>query len=327
MENIGQKYTARAHTNIALVKYWGKENEELIIPANSSISLTLDEFYTDTSVIFDSTLQQDMITINSEIVNDEKISKFLDIIRHKSGINLFAKVESINHVPNSAGLASSASAYAALATAGSKAAGLDLSDKELSMLARRGSGSATRSIFGGFAAWNKGTDDQTSYGYSIEDPVKMDINMIAIVLNNSPKKISSRLGMKISYETSPFYDSWIKQTNEDFETIQNAITNGDFSTLGQTAELNAMRMHSLTLSANPSYLYLNKDSLLVIEMVKGLRDKGIECYYTMDAGPNVKIICQKKNIKAIVDNLSNQFSQDQIKVSGPGEKVKLIWKD
>ncbi|CAI2665865.1 diphosphomevalonate decarboxylase [Apilactobacillus apinorum] len=324
MENIGQKYTARAHTNIALVKYWGKENEELIIPANSSISLTLDEFYTDTSVIFDSTLQQDMITINSEIVNDEKISKFLDIIRHKSGINLFAKVESINHVPNSAGLASSASAYAALATAGSKAAGLDLSDKELSMLARRGSGSATRSIFGGFAAWNKGTDDQTSYGYSIEDPVKMDINMIAIVLNNSPKKISSRLGMKISYETSPFYDSWIKQTNEDFETIQNAITNGDFSTLGQTAELNAMRMHSLTLSANPSYLYLNKDSLLVIEMVKGLRDKGIECYYTMDAGPNVKIICQKKNIKAIVDNLSNQFSQDQIKVSGPGEKVKLI---
>lgn len=324
MENIGKKYTARAHTNIALVKYWGKENEELIIPANSSISLTLDEFYTDTSVIFDSTLQQDMITINSEIVNDEKISKFLDIIRHKSGINLFAKVESINHVPNSAGLASSASAYAALATAGSKAAGLDLSDKELSMLARRGSGSATRSIFGGFAAWNKGTDDQTSYGYSIEDPVKMDINMIAIVLNNSPKKISSRLGMKISYETSPFYDSWIKQTNEDFETIQNAITNGDFSTLGQTAELNAMRMHSLTLSANPSYLYLNKDSLLVIEMVKGLRDKGIECYYTMDAGPNVKIICQKKNIKAIVDNLSNQFSQDQIKVSGPGEKVKLI---
>lgn len=324
MENIGQKYTARAHTNIALVKYWGKENEELIIPANSSISLTLDEFYTDTSVIFDSTLQQDMITINSEIVNDEKISKFLDIIRHKSGINLFAKVESINHVPNSAGLASSASAYAALATAGSKAAGLDLSDKELSMLARRGSGSATRSIFGGFAAWNKGIDDQTSYGYSIEDPVKMDINMIAIVLNNSPKKISSRLGMKISYETSPFYDSWIKQTNEDFETIQNAITNGDFSTLGQTAELNAMRMHSLTLSANPSYLYLNKDSLLVIEMVKELRDKGIECYYTMDAGPNVKIICQKKNIKAIVDNLSKQFSQDQIKVSGPGEKVKLI---
>ena len=324
MENIGQKYTARAHTNIALVKYWGKENEELIIPANSSISLTLDEFYTDTSVIFDSTLQQDMITINSEIVNDEKISKFLDIIRHKSGINLFAKVESINHVPNSAGLASSASAYAALATAGSKAAGLDLSDKELSMLARRGSGSATRSIFGGFAAWNKGTDDQTSYGYSIEDPVKMDINMIAIVLNNSPKKISSRLGMKISYETSPFYDSWIKQTNEDFETIQNAIKNGDFSALGQTAELNAMRMHSLTLSANPSYLYLNKDSLLVIEMVKELRDKGIECYYTMDAGPNVKIICQKKNIKAIVDNLSKQFSQDQIKVSGPGEKVKLI---
>ncbi|MCT6822324.1 MAG: diphosphomevalonate decarboxylase [Apilactobacillus sp.] len=324
MENIGKKYTARAHTNIALVKYWGKENEELIIPANSSISLTLDEFYTDTSVIFDSTLQKDLITINDEITDDKKIINFLDLIRKKAGINLYAKVESYNHVPNSAGLASSASAYAALATAGSKAAGLELSDKELSMLARRGSGSATRSIFGGFAAWNKGTDDNTSYGYSIEDPVKMDINMIAIVLNGNPKKISSRVGMKISYETSPFYDSWIKQTTDDFSTIENAIKNGDFSTLGKTAELNAMRMHSLTLSADPSYLYLNKDSLLVIEMVKTLREQGIECYYTMDAGPNVKIICQKDNIKPIINKLSNQFSQDQIKVSGPGEKVKLI---
>ncbi|KOY72965.1 diphosphomevalonate decarboxylase [Apilactobacillus kunkeei] len=321
---LGEKITARAHTNIALVKYWGKENEELIIPANSSLSLTLDEFYTDTSVLFDESLSSDEVTLNGKVIEDEKITKFMDIIRKKSNINAFARIESTNHVPTSAGLASSASAYAALAAAGSKAYGLNLSKKGLSRLARRGSGSATRSIFGGFAAWNKGTDDESSYGYSIEDPVKMDINMIAIILDNQPKKISSRKGMKISIKTSPYYQSWIKQTTADFQIIEEAIKENDFTTLGKTAELNAMRMHSLTLSSDPSYLYINADSLKVINMVKELRENGVECYYTMDAGPNVKIICQSDKISAITDKLSDKFSNDQIKVSGPGEGIKYL---
>lgn len=321
---LGEKITARAHTNIALVKYWGKENEELIIPANSSLSLTLDEFYTDTSVQFDESLSSDEVTLNGKVVDDEKITKFMDIIRQKANINTFARIESTNHVPTSAGLASSASAYAALAAAGSKAYGLNLSQEDLSRLARRGSGSATRSIFGGFAAWNKGTDDESSYGYSIEDPVKMDVNMIAIILNNQPKKISSRKGMKISIETSPYYQSWIQQTTDDFQTIEEAIKENDFTTLGKTAELNAMRMHSLTLSSDPSYLYINADSLEVINIVKELRENGVECYYTMDAGPNVKIICQSDKISAITDKLSDKFSNDQIKVSGPGEGIKYL---
>ncbi|CAI2593893.1 hypothetical protein AKUH4B507X_07360 [Apilactobacillus kunkeei] len=321
---LGEKITARAHTNIALVKYWGKENEELIIPANSSLSLTLDEFYTDTSVHFDESLSSDEVTLNGKVIEDEKITKFMDIIRKKSNINAFARIESTNHVPTSAGLASSASAYAALAAAGSKAYGLNLSQKGLSRLARRGSGSATRSIFGGFAAWNKGTDDESSYGYSIENPVKMDINMIAIILDNQPKKISSRKGMKISIKTSPYYQSWIKQTTADFQIIEEAIKENDFTTLGKTAELNAMRMHSLTLSSDPSYLYINADSLKVINMVKELRENGVECYYTMDAGPNVKIICQSDKISAITDKLSDKFSNDQIKVSGPGEGIRYL---
>lgn len=321
---LGEKITARAHTNIALVKYWGKENEELIIPANSSLSLTLDEFYTDTSVHFDESLSSDEVTLNGKVIEDEKITKFMDIIRKKANINAFACIESTNHVPTSAGLASSASAYAALAAAGSKAYGLNLSQKGLSRLARRGSGSATRSIFGGFAAWNKGTDDESSYGYSIEDPVKMDINMIAIILDNQPKKISSRKGMKISIKTSLYYQSWIKQTTADFQIIEEAIKENDFTTLGKTAELNAMRMHSLTLSSDPSYLYINADSLKVINMVNELRENGVECYYTMDAGPNVKIICQSDKISAITDKLSDKFSNDQIKVSGPGEGIKYL---
>ncbi|UQS85706.1 diphosphomevalonate decarboxylase [Apilactobacillus apisilvae] len=317
--------TARAHTNIALTKYWGKKNEQLIIPNNSSISLTLDEFYTDTTVQFIDELSNDVIYLNDKLLSDNnKIIKFMDIVREKAGISTFAEIHSYNHVPTSAGLASSASGFAALAAAASKAAGLDLNEIELSRLARLGSGSATRSIYGGFAKWKKGNDDKTSYAVSVQDPVKMDIRMIAIVLNNSPKKISSREGMKISVETSPYYESWIKQTNDDLKTVENAIKDNNFTILGKTAELNSMRMHSLTLSSDPSYLYLNNDSLTVIHAVKNLRKNGIECYFTMDAGPNVKIICQSNNVSSIVKKISNLFNNNQIKVSKPGSKVKYL---
>jgi diphosphomevalonate decarboxylase len=324
MEYLNHKITARAHTNIALVKYWGKENEDLIIPKNSSISLTLDEFYTDTSVIFNSNLKHDSFIINGKKVDSSRLNAFMNVIRSKANINLFAKVESTNHVPTSAGLASSSSAYAALSAAATKAAGLTLNDTELSKIARRGSGSATRSIFGGFAAWNKGNNDENSYGYSIQEDVVMDIKMIAIILDDQPKKISSREGMKISVESSPYYSSWIQQTNNDFIKIKDAIYNNDFTILGKTAELNSMRMHSLTLSADPSYLYINSDSIKVINMVKELRQHNIECYYTMDAGPNVKIICQSLNANLIVDKLSKEFDSNQIKVSGPGPKFKYL---
>ncbi|GAA6236986.1 diphosphomevalonate decarboxylase [Apilactobacillus micheneri] len=317
--------TARAHTNIALVKYWGKKDEKLIIPNNSSISLTLDEFYTETTVNFDDNLHQDTMYLDNKKVDSIKsITNFMDIVRNLSNINNFAKIISYNHVPTSAGLASSASGFAALAAAASKAAGLNLNDKELSKLARRGSGSATRSIYGGFAEWKKGTNDKNSYAVSIQNPVKMDINMIAIILDNQPKKISSRKGMKISVNTSPYYTAWEKQTTKDLETVKDAIYNNDFTALGKTAELNSMRMHSLTLSSDPSYLYLNKDSLLVINHIKALRDKGIECYYTMDAGPNVKIICQSKNIKKIKSELLQSFDEEKIKISKPGEGIKYL---
>lgn len=317
--------TARAHTNIALVKYWGKKDEKLIIPNNSSISLTLDEFYTETTVNFDDNLHQDIMYLDNKEVNSIKsITNFMNIVRKLSNINEFAKIISYNHVPTSAGLASSASGFAALAAAASKAAGLNLNNKKLSKLARRGSGSATRSIYGGFAEWKKGTNDKNSYAVSIQNPVKMDINMIAIILDNQPKKISSRKGMKISFNTSPYYNAWEKQTTKDLETVKNAIYNNDFTSLGKTAELNSMRMHSLTLSSDPSYLYLNKDSLLVINHIKALRDKGIECYYTMDAGPNVKIICQSKNIQKIKSELLQSFDEEKIKISKPGEGIKYL---
>ena len=187
---------ARAHTNIALIKYWGKADEDLIIPMNNSLSVTLERFYTETRVTFDASLTEDQLILNKEAVNAKesaKIQRYMDMIRKEAGISTYALIESDNFVPTAAGLASSASAYAALAGACNEALDLNLSDKDLSRLARRGSGSASRSIYGGFAEWEKGYDDKTSYAHQIEsDGFENDLAMIFVVINNKSKKVSSR---------------------------------------------------------------------------------------------------------------------------------------
>ncbi|MHA8111099.1 diphosphomevalonate decarboxylase [Lactobacillaceae bacterium Melli_B4] len=316
---------ARAHTNIALVKYWGKADSQLIIPQNSSLSLTLDHFYTDTGVCFDPQLTEDQVWIDDQKQTvGPKVTKCLDAVRKKAGIHQYAYVKSYNHVPNAAGLASSASAFAALATAACKAIGLNLTDRELSMIARRGSGSATRSIFGGFVEWHGGSSDATSYAIHVQDPVKMDIQMITAVLNTTPKKISSRSGMQSSVQTSPYYAAWRQQAQVDLDRMKQAIQRADFTTVGQIAEANAMRMHALTLSAEPSFTYFNAKSLTAMDLVRELRSNGIECYFTMDAGPNVKIICQSKNASKITAAFQAEFRDDDIIGCKPGPAASII---
>ncbi|MBW1605600.1 diphosphomevalonate decarboxylase [Lactobacillus sp. Sy-1] len=316
---------ARAHTNIALVKYWGKADAKLIIPQNSSLSLTLDHFYTDTGVQFDSQLSADQLFIDDVLAPvDEKVANCLAVVRQLAGIKTHALIRSYNHVPNAAGLASSASAFAALATAACKAAGLTLSKAELSMVARRGSGSATRSIFGGFVEWHAGDSDTTSFAQPIEDPVQMDIKMITVVLNRHPKKISSRMGMQSSVNTSPYYAAWKQQAAKDLVNIKAAILQANFNMVGHIAETNAMRMHALTLSADPSFTYFNADSLEAMHIVKSLRENGTNCYFTMDAGPNVKIICQSKDEATIINALYRHFTEDKIVVCKPGPGVTII---
>lgn len=186
--------TAKAHTNIALVKYWGKKDQELIIPQTDSLSLTLNEFYTTTTVSFDNHLTSDLVAIDQQTLSKQaakKVIHVLDIVRQLSGIKAFARVESINHVPTAAGLASSASAFAALAGAASAAAGLNLSGRDLSRLARRGSGSATRSIYGGLVEWQKGTDDTSSFAQPILENVDFPIEMLAVLVDTKRKSFQS----------------------------------------------------------------------------------------------------------------------------------------
>ncbi|MDV7757926.1 diphosphomevalonate decarboxylase [Liquorilactobacillus mali] len=317
-------YTARAHTNIALIKYWGKKDEELILPMNNSLSLTLDRFYTETSVTFDEQLKDDLFLLDGSRENGNKVSKFLDIVRKKAEINIKAKVISQNHVPSTAGLASSASAYAALALAASKAAGLSLDKKELSRLARRGSGSACRSIYGGLVEWQEGTDDQTSFAYPIEMPNNFEITMVTLVINADYKKISSRAGMKRVVETSPYYPAWVQTAAKDLKNIKQAIVERDFETFGEIAEENAMKMHALNMSAHPHFNYLEPNSIKAMQIVEKLRLEGVSCYYTLDAGPNVKVICLKRDVKVIADTLSDSFGQEKVLVAGPGPAAHLI---
>ncbi|MEY8441328.1 diphosphomevalonate decarboxylase [Lactobacillaceae bacterium 24-114] len=319
--------TARAHTNIALVKYWGKADQELIIPQTDSLSLTLDEFYTDTTVNFDPDLTHDQIAINGTLLSANaagKITRVLDIVRELSGENKFAKVNSTNHVPTSAGLASSASAFAALATAASQAAGLHLSKKDLSRLARRGSGSATRSIYGGLVEWHRGNNDATSFAEPIMEELDFGLEMMAILTDTKKKKISSRQGMQSSVTTSPYYPAWKEVVAQDMVAMKDAIAAKDIDSIGHIAEENALRMHALTMSADPGYTYFNGDTIKAINAVNFLRKNGINCYYTMDAGPNVKVIYDKANRQEILKYLSQVFNAENIVISKPGPGIQII---
>lgn len=307
---------ARAHTNIALIKYWGKADETYIIPMNNSLSVTLDRFYTETKVTFDERYTKDTLILNGEAVNESeatKINKFMNIVREQGHTSMYAYIESDNFVPTAAGLASSASAYAALAAACNAALNLELTDKDLSRLARRGSGSASRSIFGGFVEWEKGHNDKTSYSFPIDaDHWEDDLAMIFVVINNKSKKVSSRAGMSLTRDTSRFYQYWLDHVDEDITAVKHAIKQKDFAQLGEVIEANGLRMHATNLGAQPPFTYMVSDSYQVMEIVHQCREAGYPCYFTMDAGPNVKILVEKKNQKAVIDALHKSFDEEQV---------------
>lgn len=319
------KAKARAHANIALIKYWGKSDEELALPMNSSLSLTLDAFYTETEVKFTSSIDEDIFFLNGKEDRDTlpKVSKFLDLFRVARNIDEKAIVKTINYVPTAAGLASSASGFAALAAATNKASGLDLNSRELSTFARKGSGSATRSIYGGIVEWQKGVSDQTSFAVEIDD-ASWDIGMVVVIVNNKEKSISSRDGMKSTILTSPFYENWPEDSQKDLREIKIAIKEKDFEKMGYITERNALKMHATMLGANPPIMYFEPKSILVMQIVHELRDKGIPCFFTMDAGPNVKILCRLSQGQMIKKRLMKDFKEDKIIVTGPGPDVKII---
>lgn len=318
---------AKAHTNIALIKYWGKRNENLILPTNNSLSVTLDGLHTETTVTFDETLKADEFILNKSRVEGvayDRVTKYMDLIRSQAKVDqLYARIDSENAVPTAAGFASSASGFAALAGAASKALNMNLNDSELSKLTRQGSGSACRSIYGGFVEWEMGekADGSDSYAVSIAPQAHWDIRIAAVVLTAKEKDVSSRVGMRRTVETSVFYDGWLKGIPQDLKEIKQSISSKDFEKLGEISEANCLKMHATTLGATPPFTYWQDDTMTVMQAVQDLRKKGIYAYFTIDAGPNVKVLYQPHQEKAVLDALNEIEAVEKIITSKVGQGI------
>ena len=341
------KATAIANANIALVKYWGKRDEKLILPYNGSISMTCDGLFTITTVEFSKKYKRDLIIINDEElkvkenkfssptlagarIKDEKdILGHIERIRKIARIKEKTKIVSQSNFPVAAGLASSASGLAALTLAATKAAGLNLDKRELSILARQGSGSACRSIFGGFVEWLRGNKKDGSDSYArqiVDENYWPEFRIIAIILTEAKKKIGSRAGMAQTVKTCPYYNDWLKTINEDLDIIKKGILKRDFKAVGSQAEYNCLKMHALMMTTKPSIIYWLPQTMEIIQNVISWRKEGLECYFTIDAGPQVKIICLEKDIPKIKRKLKDVKGIKKIIVCKPGKGAKLIEK-
>jgi diphosphomevalonate decarboxylase len=318
--------TARAHSNIALVKYWGKRDAALNIPAVGSISLTLDALSTDTRVTFRSGLEKDEFWLAGTRANASRASHLLDIVRDSSGLDRRAVVESMNNFPTAAGLASSASGFAALAVAASAAAGLSLDNRELSILARRGSGSAARSLFGGIVELYAGNHDDglDSFAEPVLAPETWPLTVVVAITELGQKGVYSTAGMGGSALTSPFYPAWVDTSEDDLAAMRLAIANRDFEQLGELAEYSCLKLHALMMSTRPALLYWNAATIAAIYAVRELRANRIPVYFTIDAGPQVKALCLPEHARAVADALARVTGVHETRISALGRGAQLL---
>jgi diphosphomevalonate decarboxylase len=321
--------TAQAFANIAFIKYWGNRDNLLRLPMNGSISMNLDGLYTRTTVSFQPSLPFDELIINGHEVMGaglDRISYILDIIRGMANIYELAEVMSENNFPSGAGIASSASAFAALALAGSKAAGLDLSEPELSRLARRGSGSAARSIPGGFVEWQVGTNDEDSFAFSIAGPSHWDLVDCIAIVSASHKKTGSTEGHFIA-STSPLQAARVADAPRRLEICRNAILERDFNTFASIVELDSDMMHSVMMTSTPALYYWKPVSLEVMNCVRQWRMEGIPVCYTVDAGPNVHVICTETEAPIIDKRLREIKGVENVLAARTGGPAKIVEND
>lgn len=318
-----RRATATAHANIALIKYWGKRDEQLVLPYTSSLSLTLDGLRTVTTVEF-SDLPADVASLDGRPLGGtalERVSTFLDLVRERAGIRERATVVSRNEVPTAAGLASSASGFAALAGAASAAAGLDLDARQLSRLARRGSGSAARSVYGGLAIWHAGHDDESSYAEPVDSPLRLAI--VVILVDDSAKAVSSRMAMRATVATSPLFHQWVEDSAGALDVALRAAAEGDLSTLGETAEANALGMHATMWAAKPPIKYFTSGTRDALAAVREARDAGLPAWATIDAGANVKVLTSAARAEQLAAWLRQHLVGLTISVDYPGPGIAI----
>lgn len=286
-----KKTTVRASSDIALVKYWGKKDEVLRLPENGSISLILSGLDTLTTVEFDEKLTKDLVTIQGESEEGEaiRVVKQLDRIRALAGKNIFAKVVSSNTFPKGTGLSSSGSGFAALTIAATSAIGLELSEREMSILARQGSGTACRCVCGGVVEWQDGDTSETSYSKTIFPPDYFDVRDVVAVVDEGKKLVSSTSGHALA-NTSPFYEARLKNIKQKIQDVRSAIQAKDFDKLGSLVESEALEFHSILLTSQPPMIAWYPGTVEVMLAVQSMRREGIKAYFTINTGFNVHVL-------------------------------------
>jgi diphosphomevalonate decarboxylase len=282
---------AVAHSNIALAKYWGKADTVRNLTAVPSLSLTLSALRTVTTVRFDEALAADELNLGGARVDGrplQRISKLLDSVRARAGVTARASVESVNDFPTAAGLASSASGFAALAMAAARAAGLELSLAQISGIARAGSASAARSLFGGYVSLGARAESAERVASGQDFPLEM---LVAVTVAGE-KETASTDGMGHTQNTSPYYAAWVQAAPAMYEQVRSAVFARDFDALGPAVEQSALAMHASMLAARPALIYFAPATLRVMERVRAYRKSGGRAYFTMDAGPHVKVLVE-----------------------------------
>lgn len=328
MNDAARQATARAHANIALAKYWGKVDARLNIPAVPSISLTLDCLTTETEVRFDPDLRQDQIWIDGKRLTDEdatRASACLDLVRRTARLKDRARVRSHNDFPTAAGLASSASGFAALVTAAAGAADLPHKPKQLSAWARRISASAARSLYGGFAELPAGERGQASLcARSVAAADHWPVRLVIALTAEGRKTVGSTEGMERSRKTSPFHAEWVAKAPKWAREVKAGIKSRDLSKVGAAMEASTLAFHSIALTANPPIVYWKPATLAALATVHELRATGVPVWATMDAGPHVKALCEPSHAARVQRALDKTPGVLRTLVAKPGPGAELI---
>ena len=319
---------AQAQPNIALVKYWGKRDPVLNLPAVGSLSITLDRLWTRTRVRVLPGHVGDRIVLNgrTDAAVGRRLSRFLDLLRQCAGVDWGVEIESHNNFPTAAGLASSASGFAALALAGAKAFGLELGPGELSALARRGSGSAARSIFGGFVEWAHGqrADGSDSIAHPLLAATQWPLRVVVALTSTAAKSVGSSDGMQHTAATSPYQKAWVETQQADLDAARTAILTRDFETLADVSEHSCLKMHALAMAARPGLLYWNGATLEAMQRIRALRSEGVPVFFTVDAGPQVKAVCLPAAAAAVAAALRDVPGVLEVIECGLGEGARLL---
>lgn len=318
----------RARSNIALVKYWGKADPELNTPAVGSISITLNDLWTETEVRFDPSLESDRLELNGVERADQlaRVSRCLDLVRGLAGAHSKARVTSENNFPTGAGLASSASGFAALVGAATTALGVDCPARDLSILARRGSGSAARSLFGGFVEMHKGeaADGSDSYAEPLAAADSWPLKVLVAITADGEKVVGSGPGMGLSAATSPYYADWVASHPADMDAAREAIATRDFDRLADVSEWSCLKMHAAAMSTRPPLVYWNGATVDCFRRVRELRAGGVPAFFTIDAGPQVKAICLPGAEDTIRSALADVAGVSDVIVTGLGPGLERL---